>query len=160
MHCVTVAHAVRRSYRTRRDNPAVPEKDLRSTLRTKWHLSAVVITKLPGGLLSVAWEVTAAEGRYLARLSAPATRLAVEAGLAAAEYLRGRGIAAGEPVRTLGGALTLETPVGTLAVLRRVPGRTLCGGDPVDQQWWGDRLGAVHRELQGFAHPGLRRWNS
>jgi len=140
---------------------AVREEDLlRSTLRTQWHLGAVRIAKLPGGMLSLAWEVTTADERYLVRLSAPAARPAVEAGLAAAEHLRGRGIAAGEPVRTLGGALTLETPVGTLAVLRRVAGRTLRGGDPVDQQWWGDRLGAVHRELQGFAHPGLSRWNS
>ena len=32
-------------------------------------------------------------------------------------------------------------------------------GDPIDQQWWGDRLGAAHRALAGFDHPGLRRWN-
>jgi homoserine kinase type II len=43
-------------------------------------------------------------------------------------------------------------------VLRRAPGRALDGRDPVDQQFWGDRLGAVHRALQGFQHPGLRRW--
>jgi homoserine kinase type II len=132
---------------------------LRSALRVQWHLAAVEITKLPGGLLSRAWEVTVAEERYVARLAEPAVRQAVEAGLTAAEYLRGLGIAAGEPVRTLGGALTVETPVGTLAVLRRAAGRTLHGSDPVDQQWWGDRLGAVHRALQGFAHPGLRKWN-
>ena len=138
----------------------MPEEDLlRSTLRVQWHLGALEIAELPGGLLSQAWEVTAAEERYLARLSATAARPAVEAGLAAAEHLRLRGIAAGEPVRTLCGALTIETTAGTLAVVRRVAGRTLRGGDPVDQQWWGDRLGAVHRELQDFAHPGLRRWN-
>jgi len=138
----------------------VPEEDLlRSTLRAQWHLGALEIAKLPGGLLSQAWEVTAAEERYLARLSSTTARPAVEAGLAAAEHLRSRGVAAGEPVRTLGGALTTETPAGTLAVSRRVAGRTLRGGDPVDQQWWGDRLGAVHRELADFTHPGLRRWN-
>jgi homoserine kinase type II len=40
-----------------------------------------------------------------------------------------------------------------------VPGRFLDGADPIDQQWWGDRLGAAHRQLTGFDHPGLRRWN-
>jgi homoserine kinase type II len=138
---------------------AVPEDDLlRSTLRGYWHLAAAEITRLPGGLLSQAWEVTAGDECYLARFSR-AGRPAVEAGLAAADHLRLRGVAAGQPVRTLGGALTVEGRSGTLAVLRRVAGRTLRGGDPVDQQWWGDRLGAVHRELQDFAHPGLARWN-
>jgi homoserine kinase type II len=127
-------------------------------LRAEWHVAAVELTRLPGGLLSAAWEVTAVDERYLARVTS-AARPAVEAGLAAAEHLRARGIAAGQPVRTLGGALTLELPGGTLSVLRRVPGRTLRGADPVDQQWWGDRLGAVHRALQGFTHPGLRKWN-
>lgn len=139
----------------------MPEDDLlRSTLRTQWHIAATGIRKLPGGVLSDAWEVTAADTSYLVRLSAGLARGAVEAGLAAADHLRGRGVAAGKPVRTLGGALTFESPAGTLAVLRRVAGRCLHGADPVDQQWWGDRLGAVHRELQAFAHPGLRRWNS
>ena len=139
----------------------MPEDDLlRLTLRAQWHLVAAEITQLPGRLLSQGWEVTAADERFTARLTAGAARPAVEAGLVAAERLRARGVAAGEPVRTLGGALTGESPGGTLAVLRRVAGRTLRGGDPVDQQWWGDRLGAVHRELQGFAHPGLRKWNS
>jgi Ser/Thr protein kinase RdoA (MazF antagonist) len=141
--------------------PAVPDDDdlLRSTLRSQWHIAATGIAKLPGGLLSEAWEVTTGAESYLVRLSAGPARPAVEAGLAAADHLRGRGVAAGQPVRTLGGALTVELPAGTVAVLRRVAGRTLRGGDPVDQQWWGDRLGAVHRELQTFAHPGLRRWN-
>jgi homoserine kinase type II len=53
---------------------------------------------------------------------------------------------------------TGESPGGVLAVLRRIPGRPLVGGDPVDQQFWGDRLGAVHTVLQGFHHPGLRPW--
>jgi Ser/Thr protein kinase RdoA (MazF antagonist) len=137
----------------------VPELDLlQSTLRGHWHLAVAEMTRLPGGLLSQAWEVTAGDECYLARFST-AGRPAIEAGLAAADHLRLRGVAAGEPVRTLGGALTVESPAGTLAVLRRVAGRTLRGGDPVDQQWWGDRLGAVHRELQDFVHPGLGRWN-
>ena len=102
--------------------------------------------------------MTAGRDRYVVRLSEADCRQPVEAGLAAAEHLRGRDIAAGEPVRTLGGGLTAQTPHGALAVLRRLPGRRLDGRDPVDQQWWGDRLGAMHRALQGFQHPGLRPW--
>ncbi|UQU63230.1 phosphotransferase [Couchioplanes caeruleus] len=138
----------------------MPDHDLlRSTLRDQWHLVPAEISPLPGGLLSAGWDVTAGGERFVARLAEPAARQPVEAGLAAAEHLRGTGIEAGQPVRTLAGALTVETPYGALAVLRRAPGRTLDGRDPVDQQFWGDRLGAVHRALQGFHHPGLRRWN-
>jgi len=137
----------------------VPDDDLvRSTLRDEWHLAAAEITTLPGALLSHCWEVTAGPDRYVARLSDLTLRQPVEAGLLAAEHLRGQDIMAGEPVRTLGGGLTARTPAGALAVLRRVPGRRLDGADPVDQQWWGDRLGAVHRALQDFHHPGLRPW--
>ena len=139
---------------------AVPDDDLlRSTLRDQWHLVPAEISALPGGLLSHGWDVTASGQRFVARLAATACRQPVEAGLAAAEQLRGSGIEAGEPVRTLGGGLTADTPAGAMAVLRRAPGRTLDGRDPIDQQLWGDRLGAVHRRLQRFHHPGLRRWN-
>ena len=137
----------------------MPDDDLlRSALRDQWHLVAGEITAGPDLLMSRGWEVTAGADRYVARLSEAGWRQPVEAGLIAAEHLRGRDIAAGEPVRTLSGGLTAPTPAGALSVLRRVPGRHLDGGDPVDQQWWGDRLGAVHRALQGFHHPGLRPW--
>ncbi|MEV8507629.1 phosphotransferase [Actinoplanes sp. NPDC051475] len=138
----------------------MPDHDLlRSTLREQWHLVPAEISALPGGLLSHGWDVTAGGERFVARLAEPDARQPVEAGLAAAEHLRSTGIEAGEPVRTLGGGLTAETPCGAMAVLRRAPGRILDGRDPIDQQFWGDRLGAVHRTLQTFHHPGLRRWN-
>jgi len=137
----------------------VPDDDLLlSTLRDQWHLQPSEIIALPDELMSRGWEVTAGPERYVCRLAEPGARQPVEAGLAAAEHLRIRDIAAGEPVRTLGGGLTAQTPAGALSVLRRVPGRPLDGGDPLDQQWWGDRLGAVHRALQTFHHPGLRPW--
>jgi homoserine kinase type II len=137
----------------------VPDDELlRSTLRAEWHLVPQTITTLPEAVLSRGWEVAAGPDRYVCRLSSPTARRSVEAGLAAAAHLRGRGIAAGDPVRTLGGELTVRTDEGVLAVLRRPPGRRLDGADPIDQQWWGDRLGAVHRALQGFRHPGLQRW--
>ncbi|MFI5491985.1 phosphotransferase enzyme family protein [Actinoplanes sp. NPDC051859] len=138
----------------------MPDHDLlRSTLREQWHLVPAEIAPLPGGLLSHGWDVTAGGERFIARLAEPAARQPVEAGLAAAEHLRTTGIEAGEPIRTLAGGLTADTPYGAMAVLRRAPGRTLDGRDPIDQQFWGDRLGAVHRTLQSFHHPGLRGWN-
>ncbi|WP_433377312.1 phosphotransferase enzyme family protein [Actinoplanes sp. CA-142083] len=137
----------------------MPDDDLvRSTLRDQWHLSPGEITALPEEVLSHGWEIVAGAERYVCRLAEPGARQPVEAGLIAAEHLRLRDIVAGEPVRTLGGGLTAETPAGALALLRRVPGRRLEGRDPVDQQWWGDRLGVVHKALQHFHHPGLRPW--
>jgi Ser/Thr protein kinase RdoA (MazF antagonist) len=137
----------------------MPEDDLvRATLWDQWHLQPSEIITLPAGLMSRGWEVTAGADRYVCRLADTAARAAVEAGLVAAEHLRIGDIAAGEPVRTLAGGLTAQTASGALAVLRRTPGRPLVGGDPVDQQWWGDRLGVVHKALQGFHHPSLRPW--
>jgi Ser/Thr protein kinase RdoA (MazF antagonist) len=137
----------------------VPDDDLlRSLLRDHWHLLPCEVKGLDGGLMSTAWEVLARGERYVARLVEEPARQPVEAGLAAAEHLRGWGIEVGVPVRTLGGGLTARTGDGALAVSRRVPGRSLAGADPVDQQWWGDRLGAVHGILQDFRHPGLRSW--
>ncbi|WP_229073795.1 phosphotransferase enzyme family protein [Actinoplanes sp. DH11] len=131
---------------------------LRSTLREQWHLVPSEIAERPGALMSLGWEITAGPERYVARLTETGARQPMEAGLVAAEHLRGRRIDAGEPVRTLAGALTVETADGALAVLRRLPGRHLDGRDPIDQQWWGERLGVVHEALQGFRHPGLRPW--
>jgi Ser/Thr protein kinase RdoA (MazF antagonist) len=137
----------------------MPDDDLvRVSLWDHWHLQPSEITAMPDELMSQGWEVTAGAERYVCRLAETACRAAVEAGLVAAEHLRMRGLAVGEPVRTLGGGLTAPTPAGALAVLRRTPGRPLAGDDPVDQLWWGERLGAVHRALQSFHHPSLRPW--
>jgi homoserine kinase type II len=138
----------------------VPDADhLRLLLRDQWHLVSTGISEIPGRVLSRAWDVRTADDRFVARLVEAPGRQPLEAGLAAAEHLRGSGIEAGTPVRTLGGGLTAVVPEGVIAVIHRVPGRPLSGGDPVDQQFWGDRLGALHRTLQGFHHPGLRAWN-
>jgi Ser/Thr protein kinase RdoA (MazF antagonist) len=138
----------------------VPDEDrVRSLLRDQWHLMTTGLRPITGGMLSQAWDVAAGNDRYVARLVDAAGRQPLEAGLAAALQLRGSGVEAGQPVRTLGGGLTAATSAGALALLRRVPGRVLVGRDPIDQQFWGDRLGALHRMLQGFHHPGLRPWN-
>lgn len=132
---------------------------IREAMRSQWHRYPVEIEVLPSGLMSRAWAVTAGGESLVARLVDHSARQSLEAGLAAAHYLRGRGIEIGRPVRTLAGPLSAGTPAGALGVLHRVPGRPLDAGDPIDQQWWGDRLGAAHCALAGFDHPGLRRWN-
>jgi homoserine kinase type II len=101
-----------------------------------------------------------ADGRHhVARLVDAVARQPLEAGLAAADRLRNRGFDVGEPTRTLGGTFTAVTPAGAVGLVRRVRGSLLDGADPVDQQWWGDRLGAAHRALDGFRHPGTARWH-
>jgi Ser/Thr protein kinase RdoA (MazF antagonist) len=139
--------------------PAVPVDDcLRSLLRDRWHLRADKITGLPTGMLSRSWDVTAGANRYVARLIDTFGRHPLEDGMAAGDHLRAAGIEAGRPVRTLGGALTIETPEGVLAVLHRVPGRQLSGDDRADQRLWGEWLGAVHRVLRDFSPPERRPW--
>lgn len=134
--------------------------DLRRVLRDQWHLTATRIAPRPGGLLSTAWDVDAGDERYVCREVAVAGRAALEAALSAAPALPERGVAVGRPIRTLCGGLTATTAAGVLAVSARAPGRPLAGGDPVDQQFWGDRLGALHRALAGFQHPGLRSFQA
>lgn len=142
------------------DNHRVAYDDLvRSALHTHWHLRPTAVRRLPSGWLSRAWTVETGGGHYLARLVDDTARRPLEAGLVVAEHLRGRHLEIGEPVRTLAGSLTAATPVGALSVVGRVAGRPLDGADPLDQQWWGDRLGAAHRALDGFRHPGLRGWH-
>lgn len=97
--------------------------------------------------------------RYVAVLVPAVERARFEAGLAAAEHLRRQGLDAGAPVRAADGALCVPAEGHLLALLDFVPGRPLDGADPIDQQWWGDRLGAAHRALAGFRHPGLPAWH-
>jgi Ser/Thr protein kinase RdoA (MazF antagonist) len=139
---------------------AVPDDArLRTLLRDRWHLRPDQITSLPTGVLSRNWAVTAGGDRYVARLVDANGRRLLEAGMAAGDHLRSAGIEAGRPVRTLGGALTAQTPAGVLAVLHRVPGRSLSGEDREDQRLWGERLGDVHRVLQGFLPRERRPWS-
>jgi homoserine kinase type II len=86
-------------------------------------------------------------------------RSAFEAGLAAAEHLQAQGIDSGCPIRSIDGQLSVNLGQRCLAVLRHVPGRELDHRDGIDQQWWGDRLGAAHLALAGFTHPGMTPWH-
>jgi Ser/Thr protein kinase RdoA (MazF antagonist) len=134
--------------------------DLRSVLRDQWHLTATRIEPRPGSLLSRVWDVDVGEHRYVCRLAGADGRAGLEAALAAAQPAGEAGVEVGRPVRTLNGRRTAVVEAGVLAVSDRVPGRPLAGGDPVDQQFWGDRLGALHRVLHTFHHPGLRSFQT
>jgi Ser/Thr protein kinase RdoA (MazF antagonist) len=135
------------------------EDRILAALRTGWHRSPTTLALQTGGPSGRTWEVTAGDQRFIAKLVPLAARQQFEAGLAAAEHLRTNGVNAGAPVRTADGAATVIIDDGVLAVLRHVPGRPLDAEDPLDQQWWGDLLGTVHRALAGFGHPGLVRWH-
>lgn len=90
-----------------------------------------------------------------------AARRGFEAGLCAAEHVDASGVGAGRPVRAADGALTTlvgGAGDGVLALLQLVPGRPLRADDPLDQSWWGGALGAAHRSLRRFVHPGLAKF--
>jgi len=137
----------------------VTDDHVAAAIRTMWHRTPLECVPVTGGMTSQAWLVRTDDGRYVAKLVPIANRPQFEAGLAAAEYLEQGGINAGTPVRSVSGALTEALDEGALGLMDYVPGRLLDGQDPIDQQWWGDLLGAAHRALHGFAHPGLVRWH-
>jgi homoserine kinase type II len=134
-------------------------EQIRTVLRTSWQRATEECDEAPGGMNSSAWFVTCGGERFVAKLVPAAQRVPYEAGLLAAARLQSAGIAAGEPVRAVDGALTVPVDDEILALLRYVPGRPLERADPLDQQWWGDTLGATHRALAGFAAPGLVRFH-
>jgi Ser/Thr protein kinase RdoA (MazF antagonist) len=134
---------------------------IRTVLRTSWHLAVSACTPLLGGMNSSAWLVELAEPgrRCVAKAVPAATRRQFEAGLAVAERLATCGTASGPPIRTADGALSMRADDAAVALLEYVPGRPLDADDPLDQQWWGNALGAAHRALVGFDHPGLGRFH-
>jgi homoserine kinase type II len=136
-----------------------PDEPIRAVLRTRWQRTPEAITPLSVGSGVRAWRVSARDERLVARLVPVSDRTRAEAGLAAMEHLAGHGFCVGRPVRTVDAALTVDVPGGVLELVRDVPGRPLEAADPLDQQWWGDLLGRVHRRLAAFEHPGLLRWH-
>lgn len=140
--------------------PAVMGIDeVRTLLRTSWHLHEVSCSPLTGGMNSLAWLIEMDGRRCVAKAVPVGERRSFEAGLAAAEHLSRSGFVAGRPVRAADGALSVRTDHSTVALLEFVPGRPLVRDDPLDQHWWGDALGAAHRALAGFAHAGLTRFH-
>lgn len=129
------------------------DQQIRSALRTQWHQTVGECTPLSEGR----WRIIASGHQLLVTLTPTAAQARLLAGLAVAEHLAHLGFPAGEPVRAADGAFTVPVEGGLLAVVHDVPGRPLDPADPVDQQWWGDLLGAAHRALTGFRHRGIPR---
>jgi homoserine kinase type II len=132
---------------------------VRSALRAGWHRPPDRLTPLTAASTTRGFQACVGDRRYVARLVTAGGRPAVEAGLAAVEHLAARGLPVGRPVRAVDGMLAVAVPEGAVALLRDVPGRPLDACDPLDQHWWGDLLGRVHRETAGFEHAGLLRWH-
>jgi len=126
-----------------------------TTLRRSWQCNPGPCVPMRG----TAWAVDIDDDKFIATWAPGHRKPVFEAGLCAAEYVDATGIGAGCPVRAADGALTVAEGGGVLAVLRRVPGRPLRADDPLDQQWWGSTLGAVHRSLRRFVHPALAKFD-
>jgi Ser/Thr protein kinase RdoA (MazF antagonist) len=142
-----------------RHNRAVATADqIRSALRSTWHRAADECVALSAGLDAADWAVRSGSQRYVARVVAGTRRSPFEAGLAAAEYLASADLPAATAVRAVDGSTTSAVGTEVMALVRHLPGRTLDGTDPVDQQWWGDALATAHRSLAGFRHAGLARF--
>lgn len=129
--------------------------NLGATVRRTWHHPVDEIRPVCRGVYARVWEMTAAGRRYTATCAPARARPALDAGLAALDHLGGHGIEVGGEERTVHGGLHTETGAGVLALRRRAEGRPLDPADPVDARWWGALLGAAHRALDGFDHPGL-----
>ena len=108
---------------------------------------------------SLAWMVITGEKRYVAKSVPYYQRSSFDAGLAAAEHLQAQGFDSGCPIRSIDGRLSVHIGDRVLGLLSFLPGRELDPRDDIDQQWWGDRLGAAHLALAGFTHPGLPAWH-
>jgi homoserine kinase type II len=134
---------------------------IRTVLRTSWHAAVAGCTPLTGAMNSAAWLVELAEpGRRCVAKAVPApVRRQFEAGLAVAERLAAQGTCSGAPIRTADGALSARSDTAVVALLEYVPGRPLVADDPLDQEWWGNALGAAHQRLAGFDHPDLARFH-
>ena len=103
------------------------------------------------------WRAEVDDGLVLVTLIPVAGQARLLAGLAVAEHLAHAGFPTGRPVRAADGAVVVLVDEGVVAVVRDVPGRPLDPNDPLDQQWWGDMLGAAHRALTGFGDPRVTR---
>lgn len=134
-------------------------EQVRTALRTRWNRDVRECLPLTGGMNSSAWRIAVGTEHLVAKAVPGSHRGRFEAGLVVAESVEAGGISAGAPIRAADGALTVRLDGEVLAVLRWVPGRPLDAGHPMDQQWWGTTLAAVHRGLAGFTHPQLTRFH-
>jgi homoserine kinase type II len=135
-------------------------EQVRAVLRSTWHRVAEDCVALPDGVTAADWAVTIGSQQFVARVVAVSQRHPFEAGLAVAGYLHDSQRPASIPVRAVDGGVTGSLGDEVVALLHPTPGRPLDGADPVDQQWWGDALGAAHHRLSGFRHPGVGKFHT
>lgn len=127
-------------------------------LRTFWRRTPDRCVAIRTGLHSCTWQVDVGDEHFAAKVMPAGMRAQMEAGMFAADRLERDGFSAGRPVRAVDGALTVPVERAAVGLLTWVPGRALVAADGLDQQWWGDTLGAAHKRLHGLTHPGLVRF--
>jgi Ser/Thr protein kinase RdoA (MazF antagonist) len=132
------------------------DERIRAMVRTHWRRVPDRCTPALVGTLPV-WRLTVDGQRYVATEVPDDLRHSFLVGLAVAEHLSAAGLSVSRPVRAADGGLCVSFGEGVLTLQCEVLGRPLSADDPLDQQWWGDLLGAAHRRLADFAHPHLDR---
>jgi Ser/Thr protein kinase RdoA (MazF antagonist) len=135
----------------------ITAEQIGTALRMSWYRQPDTTTVLRTGRNTVSWRIEIGSQQFTAIVVPGSRRTQLEAGLTAADCLEQAGLSAGRPIRAEDGALTVLVAGAALALLTWVPGRPLDPADPIDQQWWGDTLGAVHCVLRAVSHPGLTR---
>jgi Ser/Thr protein kinase RdoA (MazF antagonist) len=116
------------------------------------------VRPLGGGWNSSTWLAVAGSRRYVAKLVDHVDAEALGAGLRLAEFAAARGLPCGAPVRTRGGALTVSSPDGVLALLRYLPGSPPDLTAPDQVRRAGRVLARAHKILRDYPGRDEPRW--
>jgi Ser/Thr protein kinase RdoA (MazF antagonist) len=117
-----------------------------------WGLTDAVSEPIAGGYNSRTWHVRSGGRRYVAK-QVGGGQADFERGLHIAEQLEERGFAAGGPIRTRTGGLTVPCDGEWLALLRYVPGEPVPLDTREGLEIWGRVMGRVHRLLAAIPPP-------
>jgi homoserine kinase type II len=139
--------------------PNLSDDRIRSAIADHWGLSDADVGPHHGGMNSATWFVTQGPRRWVAKSVAPHNGPAFASGLAVAALLDASGIPAGAPEPALDGGIVVQVDGVPLALLAWVPGASLPGAGPADQDVIGTTLGRVHLALKGTDVTGSERFH-
>lgn len=122
-----------------------------STALLRWGRSIEVVEQLAEGWNSTTWlvRVTSGDacGRYVAKLADTVNADAFRSGLRVAALAASHGFPSGPPLATRDGRLAVDFPLGTLALLKYVPGRSPDASSAPDIRRAGSVIARAHRAL-------------